>query len=67
MILPYHSSYITQSNWSRERLLRIESGYYDPLDNGAARRCPWTIWLLLLIVFVLLVGWAFYYRRDGQK
>ena len=31
-------------NWSRERMLRIESGYYDPRDLSDAPKWPWMAW-----------------------
>ena len=51
-------AYITQTNWSKERLLRIESGYFDPQDNSGAPALPWLFWIILLIAFAAMIAWA---------
>jgi len=57
-------AYITQTNWAKERLLRIESGYYDPQDNSGAPALPWMLWLILGFAFVLLILWALRGTRE---
>jgi uncharacterized membrane protein len=47
-----------QMKWSHERLLRIESGYYDPQDQSDAPAKPFTIWGALAIAYGGLIAWA---------
>jgi hypothetical protein len=60
-------AYITQTNWSKERMLRIESGYFDPQDNSGAPALPWVLWLVLAIVFLMLVAWSLAKARTAQR
>jgi hypothetical protein len=50
--------YITQSNWAKERMLRIMSGYYDPQDNSSAPALPWVMWFVLAAIYVALILWS---------
>jgi len=43
------STAIAQLKWSKERMLRIESGYYDPRDITDAPPLPWWTWSLLAL------------------
>ena len=50
---------VQQMNWSRERSMRIESGYYDPRDaEGEAPALPCTTWAALAGGYAAVVGWA---------
>ena len=44
--------------WSKERDMRIKSGYYDPRDNTDAPAKPWAFWGGLGVVYTGLVGWS---------
>jgi hypothetical protein len=47
-----------QMDWSKERTLRIESGYYDPNDTTAAPPWPWTTWGALGGVYAAWAVWS---------
>jgi H+/Cl- antiporter ClcA len=52
------TTFISQYHWSRDRMVLVESGYYDPQDASAAPALPWMIWIALAIIYVLLILWA---------
>jgi hypothetical protein len=49
----------SQMKWSREQMLRIESGYFDPTDQTDAPAIPWVTWGGLATVYAALVCWSF--------
>lgn len=49
----------SQMKWSREQMLRIESGYFDPNDRSDAPAVPWGTWGGLATAYTALVGWSF--------
>lgn len=53
------STSMTQFNWSKERMIRIESGYDDPQDTSDAPTLPWAAWAGLACAYIGLLGWAF--------
>lgn len=52
------STTMAQMKWTREKSLRIESGYYDPNDTADEPRLPWVSWAGLTALYLLLVVWA---------
>jgi hypothetical protein len=51
-------------NWSRERTMRIESGYYDPREaDRDAPRLPWVAWTALACGYGALIAWSGVARR----
>ncbi len=48
-----------QMKWSREQMLRIESGYFDPGDKSDAPAVPWALWGGLAAGYAVLIGWSF--------
>jgi hypothetical protein len=52
-------SAMDQMKWSRERDLRIRSGYYDPAQpDPDAPRWPWKLWAGMGMGYGGIVGWA---------
>jgi hypothetical protein len=49
---------IVQMQWSKEQLLRIQSGYMDPQDTTDAPK-PWRTWTALATIYCVLIIWAF--------
>jgi len=49
---------IRQLNWSKERMMRINTGYYDSHDNSDAPRLPWVTWAGLAASYAVLAIWA---------
>jgi hypothetical protein len=48
-----------QMKWSRERDLRIRSGYYDPAQvDPDAPKWPWKLWAGMGVGYAGIVGWA---------
>ena len=47
-----------QSNWSREQMLRVDTGYYDPLNTADAPKLPWVAWSVLGAGYIGLIGWS---------
>jgi len=58
-------AYISQTRWTREYTLRIESGYFDPQDKSGAPALPWLLWGVLAALYVVLIAWAAM-ARDGR-
>ena len=56
---------MNQMQWSKEKLLRINSGYYDPNDNAGAPTPPWTLWACLGGVYVGLVAWSVSRKKNA--
>src|SRR5512146_9051 len=44
--------------WSREYVLMLKTGYYDPRDTSGAPEWPWRIWIALAVGFGILVLYA---------
>ena len=51
------SSTIEQLKWSKEQMVRIQSGYYDPADVSDAPTWPWPVWAVLVSLYAVLVLW----------
>jgi hypothetical protein len=52
-------SAMDQMKWSRERDLRIRSGYYDPRQvDPDAPKWPWRFWTGMAVAHGGIVGWA---------
>jgi hypothetical protein len=47
-----------EAKWSKERLVRVQSGYYDPNDNGSAPAKPVGAWSGLAALYVVLILWS---------
>ena len=47
-----------QLKWSKEYLVRVESGYYDPNNTADAPKLPWTLWGGLGAAYVGMIWWA---------
>ena len=48
----------SQMKWTREQMLRLESGYYDPQDQADAPKKPVTVWAVLGVGYAGLIGWS---------
>jgi hypothetical protein len=57
---------MTQFKWSNERLLRIQSGYYDPLDNSDAPKWPVRSGAALAVAYATLIIWPLAQRRAPR-
>jgi hypothetical protein len=55
----------TYAAWSQERLLLIQTGYYDPAGSSGAPLWPWAWWIVLASFYVLICAWAFFGSRRG--
>ena len=55
---------MTQFKWSSERQLRIQSGYYDPLDNSDAPKYPLRTGIALTLAYAALIVWPLTQRRP---
>jgi hypothetical protein len=50
---------ISRLNWSAERALRVQSGYYDPAQNDPdAPAFPWSAAAVLACGYCGLIGWS---------
>jgi hypothetical protein len=54
-----------EAKWSKERLVRIQSGYYDPNDNSGTPTKPVGTWGGLTVLYVALILWSFMVRQAG--
>ncbi|MDB5357030.1 MAG: hypothetical protein JWN24_3483 [Phycisphaerales bacterium] len=61
-----HAS-IVQMQWSKEQLLRIQSGYLDPQDTSDAPAKPWRTWTALAAAYCALIAWAFAARSSANS
>jgi hypothetical protein len=52
-------SIFDQMKYSREHLMALESGYFDPNDTSDAPVLPLPTWSVLGVVYVALLGWPF--------
>lgn len=52
-------SVFDQMKYSREHLMAIESGYYDPNDTSDVPTLPLITWTFLGMAYVVLLGWPF--------
>jgi predicted permease len=59
-------AYISQTRWTREYTLRIESGYFDPQDKSGAPALPWLLWGVLAAIYLLLIALAALARESGE-
>jgi hypothetical protein len=55
---------IVQVQWSKEQVLRLQSGYLDPQDMGGAPAKPWGTWTVLATVYGAIIIWAFASRTS---
>jgi flagellar basal body-associated protein FliL len=55
---------MAQMKWDKERLMRIESGYYDPQDNTDAPAKPWGAWAGLGAGYAVLLVWSVAMKRP---
>jgi hypothetical protein len=46
-----------EMKYSREHLMSIESGYYDPNDTSDAPALPLAIWAVLAVAYAGLLAW----------
>jgi hypothetical protein len=55
---------LAQLDWSKEWLLLVKTGYYDPMDTSGAPVWPWGMWGVLAAAYCALVIWAL--RGKGR-
>lgn len=58
-------SIFDQMKYSREHLMAVESGYFDPSDTSDAPVLPLPTWSVLGVVYVALLGWPFLMAGKG--
>jgi hypothetical protein len=46
---------IARMQWSKEWLLLVKTGYYDPQDRSGEPALPWLLWALLAIAYAVLL------------
>lgn len=56
---------ISRLHWSREWMLRVNTGYYDPQDLSGQPTWPWVFWTGLALVYGLLCLWSS--RRNSDS
>lgn len=56
-----------EAKWSKERLVRVQSGYYDPNDNSGAPAKPVGVWTGLAVSYVALILWSLASRLKGDR
>ncbi len=56
---------LAQLNWNKERMLRLETGYFDSHDTGDAPLMPWKLWVGLALAYGGLLAWALLRKRLG--
>lgn len=57
-----------QLNWSGERALRMQSGYYDPSqDDPDAPRFPWLASGVIVCGYCALLGWALFSAGEPAR
>lgn len=56
---------LEQMKYSREHLMAIESGYYDPNDTSDAPPLPLPAWAALGVGYAALLAWPFVGRKRS--
>jgi hypothetical protein len=56
-----------QVNWSKENMLRLETGYVDPQDTSDAPRLPWAIWTGLGVAYGTMMAWTLAQKSVVRK
>jgi hypothetical protein len=56
-----------EMKWSREWMIRVRSGYYDPTDDQDRPGMPWGLWGGLGAGYGVIVGWAAVGRAGERK
>src|ERR1700722_3177775 len=57
-VISFIFTFVSQYHWSKNRMVLIESGYYDPQDVSGAPSFPWVLWIGLGVVYVGLILWS---------
>ncbi|HXE54782.1 MAG TPA: hypothetical protein VN541_17310 [Tepidisphaeraceae bacterium] len=63
----FTSATMAQMKWSREKTLRIQSGYYDPNDATDEPQLPWVSWVGLAVLYFVLLAWPLSALRHGPS
>jgi hypothetical protein len=50
--------------WSKEQMLRVQTGYFDPNSTSGAPVWPWGWWIGLALMYVAILGWSFIGRSK---
>jgi hypothetical protein len=53
--------------WSRERLLLVQSGYFDPQNTSSAPPMPILLWAVLGVCYGLLMLWSLSGKRTVSR
>jgi hypothetical protein len=56
--ISFIATFVSQYHWSKNRMVLIESGYYDPLDVSGAPALPWVLWICLAVAYGALILWS---------
>jgi hypothetical protein len=56
-----------QMNWSKEYMLRLQTGYLDPTDTSDAPRLPWVIWSGLGVAYGAMLIWSLSKKGASPK
>jgi len=49
---------VQQFQWSKDQLILLQSGYYDPSSDAAAPARPWWLWIILIAGYAALTLWS---------
>lgn len=58
---------IDQMNYSRQHLVDVESGYWDPNDTSDVPVLPIRTWAVLGACYLVLLGWPFVGRKTTPR
>ena len=58
---------VSQSNWSKEYQLRLQTGYLDPSDTNDAPWLPLETWTGLGITYIAMLGWSLSEKRAKAR
>ena len=58
-LVSFSTTAMDEMKYSREHLMSIESGYYDPNDTSDAPALPMALWALLAVAYAALMAWPF--------
>ena len=56
--------WLAKLRWSKEFLLLIKTGYYDPSNTSGAPPWPWGLWGVLAVAYGVLVALALSHKRT---
>jgi hypothetical protein len=59
--------WLARMEWSKEYLLLLKTGYYDPSDTSGAPPWPWQMWGALAVAYGALVAFSLSRKRPPSS